>query len=120
MPKPLTEQQERALSNLVTEAFTRPTVAQLGALYSRGYVDEQGRVTTLGLARFTLADGGRHEQLIGASERDLDRAAIRAQHWVGAGKRIYADVKQTVEVRMRARRAKITLAAIDLVRSGRF
>lgn len=120
MPKPLTEQQERALSNLVTEAFTRPTIAQLGALYSRGYVDEQGRVTTLGLGRFTVIKGQRNDHLIDADERHLDREAVRAQHWVGAGKRIYADVKQTIEVRMRAHRAKITLAAIDLVRSGKF
>ena len=39
---------------------------------------------------------------------------------IGKGRRVYAETSQTVEVRMRARRAKITLAAIDLIRAGSF
>lgn len=117
-PRPLSPVQERALFYLVTGAYTQPTVQQIGALFSRCYVDERGRVTTLGLGRVALMDGQRCEDFTTADKNYLDSQERIARKIVERGKRVYAEQRETISVRARARRARVTLAAIELARSG--
>lgn len=118
-PRPLSPIQERALFNLATGAYVHPTMQQMGALFSRCYVDEQGRITTLGLGRVALMDGQRCEDFKTADKNFLASQERLARKAIEAGKRVYAEQRETIFVRARARRARVTLAAIDLVRSGR-
>lgn len=124
---PLSERAAEALRELAHAQVSdgdmswRPSTLILRTLANRHYITsvEDPSVTLRGMARVSLMPGMRSWDLVLASQSMIEQAERRCHDVIRIVGRPCAH-DRAEEVVRRARAARIRLAAIDLVRSGKY